>query len=850
MTSFQNIKCRKGRGKYWLIPVLLLTLSCCHSSPDLLYSSDSYSVYADSVVQGPFKAVIRSATEIHSDYQSPLSQKTKSRIQFKFSINSRDNEMPPGMDHFVTLQPVNGKVTTGPVHFGVPYVDTTGIPVEELPVNTQWTVKLDLRDKINALKENGTFTLYNGTTVYRPDFKGVYIAGGTEPLSWDFENLCNNKSFALSDDDGDGIYEVTLVLNPETGVDNKTVWELTADVSDYPRFHSDQMIANALYNLSLEEMVKDIRPDSTFMAGAKWNGVWTRDISYSIALSLALLEPEIAKKSLLRKVKNKRIIQDTGTGGSWPVSTDRTTWALAAWEVYKVTGDREWLSQAYEIIYNSICDDQMVAFDKSTGLMYGESSFLDWREQSYPKWMGPVDIYESKNLGTNAVHFQTYRILSEMAGILGLSGEEHKAFAGRIKAGINKYLWLNDEGYYAQFLYGKYSDTPSPRSEALGEALCVLFDIADSAQQKQIISNTPVTAFGIPCIYPQIPDIQPYHNNAVWPFVEAFWTLASAKAGNEASVVQGLASLYRQAALFLTNKENLVAETGDYKGTAINSDRQLWSVAGNLAMVFKLFFGMDLQSDGIVFRPFVPKAYNGEKTLTGMRYRNMVIDITVKGYGKDIRSFSIDGKKSARPFLPAGLSGRHTLTIEMNDRMADRGSINMKTVDFMPFPAAYPKKEPRSEVDSFFHVLSPESAYIVEAESMAPLSQRSCKGFSGKGFVEISKERNRVILFRVMADEAGEYAIDFRYSNGSGPVNTDNKCAIRTLKKESEIIGAFVFPQLGKEEWSNWGTSNIIITRLNKGYNLLTLSFEPYNENMNGEINTALLDFMRLTKIR
>jgi hypothetical protein len=101
-----------------------------------------------------------------------------------------------------------------------------------------------------------------------------------------------------------------------------------------------------------------------------------------------------------------------------------------------------------------------------------------------------------------------------------------------------------------------------------------------------------------------------------------------------------------------------------------------------------------------------------------------------------------------------------------------------------------------------------------------------------------------------MADEAGEYAIDFRYSNGSGPVNTDNKCAIRTLKKESEIIGAFVFPQLGKEEWSNWGTSNIIITRLNKGYNLLTLSFEPYNENMNGEINTALLDFMRLTKIR
>jgi hypothetical protein len=850
MIYFIKSRFWKGKDKNGLLLALLLTVSCCHPSPDLLYTSDHYSVYPDSVVQGSFKAVIRSATEIVSSYQSPLSQTARSRVQFKFSINSRDNEMPPGINHFVTLQPKNGTVVTGPVRFGSPYIDTAGIPVADLPVNTLWTIKLDARDMMKAFTEKGYFRPYNGTSIYRSDFKGLYIAGGTDPLSWDFENLCNNKSFALSDDDGDGIYEVTLVLNPKTEADKPAAWKLTADLTDYPLFQSSQRIADALYNLSLEEMVKDIRPDSTFMAGAKWNGVWTRDISYSIALSLALLEPEIAKNSLLKKVKNKRIIQDTGTGGSWPISTDRTTWALAAWEIYNFTGDRKWLSQAYEIINNSVCDDQMVAFDKTTGLMYGESSFLDWREQSYPKWMGPVDIYESKSLGTNAVHYQTRMILSEMAGILGLSGEEHKAFARQIKTGINKYLWLNDEGYYAQFLYGKNSGTPSPRSEALGEALCVLYGIADSAQEERIVSGTPVTAFGIPCIFPQIRDIQPYHNNAVWPFVEAFWTLASAKAGNETSVVEGLASIYRQAALFLTNKENMVAETGDFKGTAINSDRQLWSVAGNLAMVFKLFFGMDLQPDGILFQPFVPKTCNGERTLTGMHYRNMVIDIKVTGYGRDIRSFSMDGNKSTHPFLPAGLSGHHTIVIEMNNREAEPGRINMKPVDFMPFPGATTKNEPRSAVDSFFHVLSPESASIVEAENAAPLSQRSCKGFSGKGFIEISKERNRQIVFRVKVDKAGDYAIDFRYSNGSGPVNTDNKCAIRTLKKDAEIIGAFVFPQLGKEEWSNWGNSNVLTARLSKGVNLLTLSFEPYDENMNGEINTALLDFMRLTKIR
>ena len=39
--------------------------------------------------------------------------------------------------------------------------------------------------------------------------------------------------------------------------------------------------------------------------------------------------------SLRRKVDPLgRIVQDTGSGGAWPVSTDRMVWLLAAWEVY------------------------------------------------------------------------------------------------------------------------------------------------------------------------------------------------------------------------------------------------------------------------------------------------------------------------------------------------------------------------------------------------------------------------------------------------------------------------------------------------------------------------------------
>ncbi len=73
-------------------------------------------------------------------------------------------------------------------------------------------------------------------------------------------------------------------------------------------------------------------------------------------------------------------------------------------------------------------------------------------------------------------------------------------------------------------------------------------------------------------------------------------------------------------------------------------------------------------------------------------------------------------------------------------------------------------------------------------------------GFSGKGFAEISKTVNLKINIPVTGIEQGLFAIDFRYANGNGPVNTNNKCAIRTLKAGNTFSGTIVFPQRGNEE--------------------------------------------------
>ena len=37
---------------------------------------------------------------------------------------------------------------------------------------------------------------------------------------------------------------------------------------------------------------------------------------------------------------------------------------------------------------------------------------------------------------------------------------------------------------------------------------------------------------------------------------------------------------------------------------------------------------------------------------------------------------------------------------------------------------------------------------------------------------------------------------------------------------------------------------------LDKGTHPLTLAFEPANENMNGEVNQAMLDYLRLRKVQ
>ena len=242
----------------------------------------------------------------------------------------------------------------------------------------------------------------------------------------------------------------------------------------------------------LDEMVNAVEPDTTPRTGKECRRVG-RDVSYSIILSMAALRPEAPMISLLKKINSEgQIIQDTGSGGARPISTDRMIRTVAAWEIYKVTGDRKWLETVFPVVERSIAKDAKTIVSEN-GLVKGETSFIDWREQSYPKWMQTADISQSEAMGTNVLYAAALKCASEMAGVLGKKKEaaEYLKSSQELSSAIDKTFWMPDKGYYGMYTYGRDNKILNPRAETLGEALSILYDIAPAEHQKSISESNP-----------------------------------------------------------------------------------------------------------------------------------------------------------------------------------------------------------------------------------------------------------------------------------------------------------------------------------------------------------------------
>jgi hypothetical protein len=138
---------------------------------------------------------------------------------------------------------------------------------------------------------------------------------------------------------------------------------------------------------------------------------------------------------------------------------------------------------------------------------------------------------------------------------------------------------------------------------------------------------------------------------------------------------------------------------------------------------------------------------------------------------------------------------------------------------------------------------------IVEMEDYLSETQLPYSNYSGSGFIETTPDKNTSISFPLKIKQSGKYFIDIRYSNGSGPWNTDNNCGIRSLYVNGKYEGVLVFPQRGENEWSDWGFSNSHELNLKQGTHLINIEYKPWNINMDVETNDVLLDFVRIIRL-
>lgn len=363
-----------------------------------------------------------------------------------------------------------------------------------------------------------------------------------------------------------------------------------------------------------------------FETGRLWNYVWTRDTAYAVDLGLAEVDPTRALASLLFKLSERRgggdlqIVQDTGTGGSYPVSSDRVAWALGAAALlpHLPADQREaFRDTAYEALRNTLQHDRRVVYDPADGLYRGEQSFLDWREQTYPGWTATevVHIANSKALGTNLLHLAALELARDLAIEVDDTPNVtlFSEWATALREDIQRVFWLPTEEMFSTYQTTTLDPSPVRRYDLLSSSLAVLMDVADSSQAQAVLANYPHYGPGAPVVWPQQQLTPVYHNRGEWPFVTAYWLRAAAHANNPTVADRMVRALVRGAAINLSNMENFEAGTGAayfedgiYSGPVVNSQRQLWSVAGYLSMVHHTLFGLRFEADALTLQPYVP----------------------------------------------------------------------------------------------------------------------------------------------------------------------------------------------------------------------------------------------------
>jgi hypothetical protein len=435
------------------------------------------------------------------------------------------------------------------------------------------------------------------------------------------------------------------------------------------------------YELAIKTVQSNVR-DGILAAGAEYGGEWTRDSAINAWNGVSLLDPALAERSLWSVTENRKRIGHQ----YW----DRIIWAVAALNHYRVTGNRQFLQEAYTCSAASMTQLENMAFDPNTGLFRGPSVFNDgiagYPEPIYNSTIKSSNVLDHPNsanikcLSTNCLYVGAYQSLAQMGQILGDDSARIDSYQDKSRQlieQIRKRLWIEKENRLNYLI--DHRGVVDRSQEGLGISFAVIFEILTGQQAAAVISNAGVSPFGIPSICPDFPRFSPdkpgRHNNLIWPMVNGFFAQAAMKAGQTRAFEHELDGLTHLALdkdkgdgqfWEIYNPRTGVPDGGWQTGSHWNSCKhQTWSATAYINMVHFGLAGLRMENEGIFFAPYLPQNISSLK-LTGLTYRDFPLTVAISGKGNTVKTFTINGKSQPDARLDATqIKGPSDIVIEV-----------------------------------------------------------------------------------------------------------------------------------------------------------------------------------------
>lgn len=864
----------------WLIFMVASTMTSCDSlnmRNEIIAQNENYTVTADSVTMGEFTAYATSDRSIETNYKSASIDSIPNVLKFRLSIGSRDIELKPAQYHYIDLDRA-----TDSIEVKAFTADSVKLKSNHnISIPNALSLKIDMSDVTRSLKERDFFITPTHDTIYSQDINQALLE-----MRIEVDNPSLSFKSRISDEWlDDNICSVTLDLKSVLSHQSRSYnnWKLADEslLDGMPIYTSRQPILNALYTMSLEQILsQDANQYSSLIAGE----------CYSISLSLAYLQPKESMERLKAMVVDSIISTEDGNR-TYASLTNDMMWAQAAWSVYCSTGDKGWLKYSYEVIIKSLNQIKDLNTSSKTSLYNAICPYISsYTSQYYPSWMSPSDAYETIPLVGNIIMEHTYRLLGQIADEFEMN-IDYDTQADRIKDAINHRLWNESKENYTQYMYGGVTPIMSPCVDNMGQAMSVLWDIADDNRAEGLIKETPVTSYGVPLIYPNRTNTGTGLNNTVIPMVQAIWNLAAAKTGNMSMLRRGFGALIFQQAMAASCATSCNATTG----ALLTGNNPRGNAAGNIAMVLRVIAGLNYLPNGIELNPKVPVCFDGTKTIKNLVYRDAILNITIKGTGNDWSKITLDGKELDYNFIDGSLKGEHKIEITMNDNYAGSGKITQaQKMTMLPeephwmWEGNYGTNYTYSSSLGYKILINGEPIYAMNDSVLGIRDTVSYRNYSivainkyGQGYIsqphyitesakcyrfsktasqlsiempksfrhqliEVSDDSTWVSL-PVRTEEGGDYILDVFYSNGNGTPSLWSPCDMLQIWANSHNQGVVVVPPQGMNQWCAMQYSSHLKVSLLKGDNTIKLRRIRPSATIDDEI--ILLDHLRLIKL-